>query len=67
MGLRRRVTMAGGALLLALTTAVVPASAKPLEHVHFEDSGTGVIEDFCGAGIAVNFDASPVAGKWTAP
>jgi hypothetical protein len=56
MNLRRRMTMAGGGLLLALMTAVVPASAEPLEHVHFEDSGTGVLEDFCGAGIDVSFD-----------
>jgi hypothetical protein len=56
MGLRRRMTVAGGVLLLTLTTAVVPASAAPLEHVHFEESGTGVLEDFCGSGIAVTFD-----------
>jgi hypothetical protein len=56
MTLRRRTTMACGALLLAMTAAAVPASAQPLEREHFEESGTGVIDDFCGAGIAVQFD-----------
>src|SRR3954466_5903560 len=55
MKLRHRTTMACGAVLLAMT-AVVPASAAPIDRGHFEDAGTGVIEDFCGSGDDVHFD-----------
>jgi hypothetical protein len=55
MKLRRSTTIVCGALLLAMT-AVAPASAAPIEHGHFEDAGTGVIEDFCGSGDDVHFD-----------
>lgn len=40
MKLRRRVTMAGGVVLLVLAATTGPASAKPLERVHFHDSGS---------------------------
>lgn len=55
MKLRRSTIMVCGALLLAMT-AVAPASAAPVERGHFEDTGTGVLDDFCGAGIAVGYD-----------
>jgi hypothetical protein len=55
MKLRHRTTMACGAALLAMTTAV-PASATLILHEHFEDAGTGLIEDFCGSGDTVHFD-----------
>jgi hypothetical protein len=54
MELRRRVTMAG-VVLLALAATIGPASAKPLERVHFHDSGSEVIEGFCGD-LTVRFD-----------
>jgi hypothetical protein len=55
MKLRHRTTMACGAALLAMTAAV-PASAAPIERGHFEDAGTGVLEDFCAGGDDVSFD-----------
>lgn len=54
MELRRRATMAG-VVLLALAAMISPASAKPLERVHFHDSGSEVIEGFCGE-LTVRFD-----------
>lgn len=48
MKLRRRVTMTGGVVLLALAATIGPASAKPLEREHFHDSGSEVLEGFCG-------------------
>jgi hypothetical protein len=47
--------MACGAVLLAMAVGV-PASAAPIERGHFEDAGTGVIEDFCASGDDVSFD-----------
>jgi hypothetical protein len=55
MELRRRVTMAGGVVLLALAAMISPASAKPLERVHFHDSGSEVTEGFCGD-LTIRFD-----------
>jgi hypothetical protein len=54
MELRRRVTMAG-VVLLALAATIGPASAKPLERVHFHDSSSEVIEGFC-PGLTVRSD-----------
>jgi hypothetical protein len=48
MKLRRRATMAGGVVLLALAAMMGPAWARPLERVHFHDSGSEVLEGFCG-------------------
>jgi hypothetical protein len=47
MKLRRRATIAGGVALLALAATIGPASAKPLERVHFHDSSSAVIPEFC--------------------
>lgn len=55
MKLRRRVTMAGVLVLLALAATTGPAWAKPLERVHFHDSGSEVIEEFC-PGLTVRSD-----------
>jgi hypothetical protein len=55
MELRRRLTMAGGVVLLALAVSVGPASAKQLEREHFEDSGSGVFEE-CGITIGFEFN-----------
>ncbi len=56
MELRRRATIAGGVGLLALAISAGPAAAETLEHEHFTDSGTDLVEDFCGAGITVQVD-----------
>ena len=59
MELKRRAAIASGAILLALATSAGlagPAAAETLEHEHFTDSRTDVVEDFCGAGITVQVD-----------
>jgi hypothetical protein len=56
MKLRRRVTMAGVVVLLTLAATIGPAWAKPLERVHFHDSSSEVIEDFC-PGLTARLDS----------
>jgi hypothetical protein len=55
MKLSRTLALVGGLTALGFGTAVGPATAVPLERGHFHDSGSEVIEDFCGD-LTVQFD-----------
>jgi hypothetical protein len=46
--LLRAVISSVGLTALALVSAIAPAAAEPLEHVHFDNVESFVIEEFCG-------------------
>ena len=46
--LKRRLISTGGTTLLLWSLTAGAAAAKPLEHEHFEDISSNVIEEFCG-------------------
>ena len=46
--LLRAVISSVGLTALALVSAIAPAAAEPLEHGHFHDVDSFVIEEFCG-------------------
>jgi hypothetical protein len=50
------LALAGGVTALVLGSAVAPAAAEPLDHEHFHDSSSEVVEDFC-PGLTVRIDA----------
>ena len=58
----RALALSGGLAAIVLGTAVGPATAKPLERGHFQDSVSEEIEDFCAspdeqiAGLTVQHD-----------
>jgi hypothetical protein len=51
----RVLALAGGVTALVLGSAVAPAAAEPLEHEHFHDSSSEVVEEFC-PGLTVRID-----------